>query len=192
MKNFWFVLYVAMIFGESWAFGAEVGMPQLNPEYWFSQIFWLILIFTTLYVIILKIFLPKITDSIENRKSKIVNDLHEAQKLKESAELKLKEYNIIVETSNKEAKKIIEDNKKILDSDIENKKKNFNLEIEKELLNAEREIEKLKKNSILNINKIAIEVSSEIIKELVKSEVNTSNVSAIVEEVSKNRIEKYL
>ena len=57
------------------ALGSEVGMPQLNTEYWASQIFWLILIFAILYLIIWKIFLPKITYSIENRKSRLVNDL---------------------------------------------------------------------------------------------------------------------
>ena len=45
-------------------------------------------------------------------------------------------------------------------------------------------------SSILNINKISTEVSSELIKEIVGSKVNTSNVSAIVEEISKRKIEK--
>ena len=57
------------------AYGAEEGMPQLNPEFWTAQIFWLVLIFSALYIATWKIFLPKITASIENRKSKIVNDL---------------------------------------------------------------------------------------------------------------------
>ncbi len=87
-------------------------MPQLNPEYWASQIFWLILIFAALYLIIWKIFLPKITYSIENRKSRVVNDLDEAQKLKEKAEIKLKEHSKILENSKKEATKIIADAKK--------------------------------------------------------------------------------
>ena len=40
-------------------------MPQLDPEFWGAQIFWLILIFAILYLIIWKIFLPRITNSIE-------------------------------------------------------------------------------------------------------------------------------
>ena len=28
------------------------GMPQLNPEFWFSQIFWLVLTFGILYVVL--------------------------------------------------------------------------------------------------------------------------------------------
>ena len=73
-------------------------------------------------MIIWKIFLPKITYSIENRKSRVVNDLDEAQKLKESAEKKLNEYNKINENSKKEAQKLIRDNKKQLDINLEQKK----------------------------------------------------------------------
>jgi len=174
------------------AFGSEAGMPQLNPEYWASQIFWLILIFSILYLIIWKIFLPRITYSIENRKSKIVNDLDEAEKLKESAEQKLREYTETIEKSKKEAKKLIEDNNKKLDRDIENKKQKFNFEIEKELKNAEKEIIDLKKTSLSNIKNIAAEISSEIVKQLINTEVNKSNVSAVVEDITKKNMEKYI
>ena len=82
------------------------GMPQLDPKFWTAQIFWLILIFSSLYLIISKIFLPRITYSIENRKSKIVNDLDEAQKLKDSAGKKFEEYNEIIANSKKVAKDV--------------------------------------------------------------------------------------
>jgi len=192
MKNFCFALCIVFLIFEKQAFGSEAGMPQLNPEFWSSQIFWLILIFSTLYVIIWKIFLPKITYSIENRKSKIVNDLNDAQKLKESAEKKFKEYNIIIENSKNEAKKIFEDNKKKLDQDLEGKKQILNDEIEKEIKNVEKEIATLKKSSILNINKIAEEISTEIMKQIINTEVNKSNVSAIISDITKRKVEKYL
>ena len=183
---------MALIFYVDQAFGSETGMPQLNPEYWTAQVFWLILIFSSLYLIIWKIFLPRITYSIENRKSRIVNDLNETQKLKENAEKKLKDYNDIIENSKKDAKKIIEDSKKKLENDIKNKKQKFNEEIEKELMSVEKEIKSLKKSSISSINKIAAEVSSEVIKQLVGTSVNMSNVSAIVEDISKKEVEKNL
>ena len=192
MRNVCFVTCVVSVLNANQAFGAEGGMPQLNPEFWASQIFWLILIFSGLYIVIWKIFLPKVTDSIENRKSRIINDLNETQKLKENAEKKLREYNKIIEDTKKEAKKIIEDNKKKLENDIKNKKQKFNEEIEKELMSAEKEIKSLKKLSISSINKIAAEVSSEVIKQLVGTSVNMSNVSAIVEDISKKEVEKNL
>ena len=192
MRNFRFALCIALVVYANQAFGSETGMPQLNPEFWIAQIFWLILIFSSLYLIIWKIFLPRITYSIENRKSRIVNDLDEAQKLKDNAEKKLKEYNEIIEKSKKEAKKIIDDSKKKLDRDIENKKQKFNDEIEKELLAAEKEIKVLKKTSISNIRSIAAETSSEIIKQVINIEVNRSSVSAIVDDVTKREIEKHI
>ena len=192
MKNFCFALCIAFVVCVNQAFGSEAGMPQLNPEFWAAQIFWLILTFSSLYLIIWKVFLPKITLSIENRKSRVVNDLDEAQKLKENAEKKLNEYNKIIEESKKEAKKIIEDSKKKLDRDIENKKQKFNDEIEKELMAAEKEIKDLKKSSISNINNIAAETSAEIIKQIINIEVNKSSVSAIVDDVVKRKVVKYI
>ena len=190
MKKFLYIFNIFLLACTNQAFGSEAGMPQLDPEFWTAQIFWLILIFSSLYLIIWKIFLPRITYSIENRKSKLVNDLDQVQKLKENAEKKLNEYNLIIEKSKKEAKKIIEDSEKKLDRDIENKKKKFNEEIEKEVSAAENEIKDLKKSSILNINHIAVESTAEIIKQIVNTEINKSSVSAIVNDITKREMEK--
>ena len=192
MKSFQYALCIALSVYANQAFGSETGMPQLNPEFWIAQIFWLILIFSSLYLIIWKIFLPRITYSIENRKSRVVKDLDEAQKLKDNAEKKLKEYNEIIEKSKKEAKKIIDDSKKKLDRDIENKKQKFNDEIEKELAATEKEIKDLKTTSTSNITDIAAETSAEIIRQIINTEVNKSNVSAIVNEITKKEIEKHI
>ena len=192
MKNFCFALCIALIVYASRVLGSEAGMPQLDPEFWAAQIFWLILIFSILYLVIWKIFLPKITYGIEKRKSRVVNDLDEAQKLKENAEKKLNEYNQIIENSKKEAKKIIEDSKKKLARDIKNKKQKFNDEIEEELKTVEKEIKDLKKSSISNINNIAAETSAEVIKQIIDTEVNRSNVSAVVEDIVKREIEKHI
>ena len=192
MKTLCFALSIIVVVNNDDAFGSEAGMPQLDPEFWIAQIFWLIIIFSLLYLTIWKIFLPKITYSIENRKSKVVNDLNEAQKLKENAEKKLLEYNKIIENSKKEAKKIIEENRKKLDKDIEEKKKKIGSEIEKEIIAAEKEIKNLKKSSISNISKIASETSAELIKQIVDTEINRSNVSAIVDDIVKKEMGKHI
>ena len=187
MKNFCFALCIAFLGYVNQAYGSEAGMPQLDTEFWIAQIFWLTIIFSILYLVIWKIFLPKITLSIENRKSRVVNDINEAQKLKESAEKKLDEYKKIIQNSRKEAKKIIEDGRKKLERDIEVKKQKFNEDIEKELIAVEKEIKNLKKASVSNISKIAAETSAEIVKQVVDTEVNKSSVAAIVEDVTKRK-----
>ena len=173
-------------------FGAEGGMPQLNPDYWISQIFWVILIFGTLYVILWKTILPKINENLENRKSQILTDLDNAQKFEDQSKEKLSDYNKILNQAKQEAKKILDATKTKVNRDIENKKNQFNLEIKKEIEKAEKEIKTLKLSSIENINKIAIETSSEIVRKIISTEVNASSVSAIVEDISKREITKYI
>ena len=46
---------------------AKEGMPQLNPEFWLSQIFWLIIFFGLLYFLIYKFFSPKLFSLIDKR-----------------------------------------------------------------------------------------------------------------------------
>ena len=61
------------------AFAAESGgMPQLNPEFWVSQIFWLIITFGILYVVLSKLILPKISANLETRKSQILENIEAA------------------------------------------------------------------------------------------------------------------
>ena len=185
-----FIIFFALL--SSNCFGAEEGMPQLNPDYWVSQIFWVTIIFGALYIILWRIILPRINENLENRKSQILTNLNEAQKFKDQSEKKISEYNKIIIDAKLEAKKKLYETRKKISRDIENKKKQFNLEIDKEFENAENEVKKLKLSSIEDINKIAIETSPEIVRKILGIEINASKVSAIVKDISKKEITKYI
>lgn len=173
------------------SFGAEEGgMPQLNPEYWISQTFWLIVVFSSLYIFLSKLILPKISENLEKRKSQVLSYLGQAEKFKKESEKKIKEYERIILESKNKAKIIINSSKEKLNNEINLKKNQLNEDIEKEIDLAEQEIKNLKKDSIISVNKIAIETSTEIIKNLMNIELNQSNVSAIVEDISKKKLKK--
>ena len=173
-------------------FAAEAGMPQLDPKYWASQAFWLILVFTILYISIAKFYLPKIKNNLDTRDNKIKNDLDDANKFKELSELKLKEYERILETAKKEVIKIHLETKDALDKDIKKKKDLIEKEIEKEILKAQNEISELKKGSISDIQKISEDISSNIIETISGDKLNQSSIKAAVEDISKKSIGKYL
>jgi len=171
---------------------AEAGMPQLDPTYWASQAFWLILIFSLLYLTLSKMFLPKIKESIDDRENKIKDDLDEAQKLKSIAEEKLKDYETTIENAKKEVQKIIFESKNKLSAEIQNKKKKIEKEIEIEVKEAEQEIVKLKENSLMNISTISEEVTSKVIEMVSGEPLNQSSIKAAVSESTKNNLGKYL
>tara|TARA_X000001036_G_scaffold422879_1_gene446255 strand:- start:909 stop:1484 length:576 start_codon:yes stop_codon:yes gene_type:complete len=173
-------------------YAAEAGMPQLDPTYWASQAFWLILIFTVLYVSISKFYLPKIKNNLNDRENKIKEDLDNADKFKEQSEAKRDEYEAIIEKAKKEVSKIHLESKKILDKDIQSKKDLIEKEIEKEILKAQKEIFTTKKNSISSIQKISENIASNIIENISGDKLNESSIKAAVEDVSKKNIGKYL
>ena len=185
-------LLIAIVAIKTDLFAAEAGMPQLDPTYWASQAFWLILVFTTLYILISKFYLPKIKDNLDNRENKIKEDLENANKFKEQSEVKLKEYDVILENAKKEITKIHFESKNTLDKDIQSKKEKIEREIEKEIAKAQKEISELKKNSISTIQNISEEITSNIIENISGDKLNESSIKAVVEEVSKKNISKYL
>tara|TARA_B100001057_G_C22451848_1_gene795389 strand:- start:135 stop:710 length:576 start_codon:yes stop_codon:yes gene_type:complete len=171
---------------------AEAGMPQLNPKYWASQAFWLILVFTILYISIAKFYLPKIKNNLDNRENRIKNDLDDANKFKELSDSKHKEYEKILENAKKEVLKIHLESKTTLDKDIQLKKEAVEKEIEEEILKAQKEISELKKSSITNIQKISENIVSNIIETISGDRLNESSIKATVEDMAKKNIGKYL
>ena len=173
-------------------FAAEAGMPQLDPKYWASQAFWLILVFTILYISISKFYLPKIKNNLEDRENKIKKDIEDANKFKELSETRLKEYERILENAKREVIKIHLESKNTLDKDIHKKKETIEKEIEKEISKAQKEIIELKKNSISEIQKISESIAASIIENISGDKLNESSIKATVEDISKKTIGKYL
>jgi len=61
-------------------------MPQLNPEFFVSQLFWLVVTFSFLLVFLWRISLPRIGNVLEKRERKITEDLTAAKELQAKAE----------------------------------------------------------------------------------------------------------
>ena len=174
-----------VLFAANGVFAAEAGMPQLDPTYWASQVFWLAIIFSSIYFLIAKIFIPKIKSNIDAREDKIRKDIEEANLLKEEADKKLKEYNALIEEAKVSAKKIISDSRKKLNEDVQMKKNQIEKEIQKEIKNAEKEIQKFKISSSNKVGLISEEIVSNVIKDIFGEDLNKSSIKATVSEITK-------
>ena len=161
------------------------GMPQLNPEFWFSQIFWLTITFGILFLILSKFILPKIRNNLENRKSQIIENIEISDRQKKDSENKLQQYEKIILETKAKANNIFNSSKEKVKSDLDKKRLDFDEEISKNLENIEKEIVELKNSSFPKINSIAVETSTEIIKKLLGEDINKSNIATIVDEEMK-------
>ena len=174
------------------AFAAESGgMPQLNPEFWVSQIFWLVLTFGIMYLVLSKLILPKISNNLESRKSQILENIEAAEKQREDSETKLKEYDQIILRSKAEANSMFNQAREKAIKEINAKRDVLDKQIDDEIAKAEEEIQALRDSAPDKINKIAIDTSSELLQKLIGAEVNNSSISAIVDDLSRRNGDKY-
>ena len=61
-------------------------MPQLNPEFYISQLFWLTISFAFLFIFLWRISLPRINSALEKRANKINEDIRIAKQYQSEAE----------------------------------------------------------------------------------------------------------
>jgi len=62
------------------------GLPQFDLAQWPGQMVWMLIIFTALFVLFAKVFVPKVGGAIADREDRISGDFGAARKLKEEAD----------------------------------------------------------------------------------------------------------
>ena len=192
LKKIVFETVIIFVIATTFVMSADKGgMPQLDPEFWLSQIFWLIASFGTMFVVLSKIVLPKISSNLESRKSQILTNIETAENQRKQTEEKIKEFDNIILESHQQAKLIVNQNKKRLNENLNKKREMLEEELNNEIMDAENEILELRKKSPEKINKIATETSSDLLNQIIGVEVNKSNITAIVEDLSKKDKDKY-
>jgi F-type H+-transporting ATPase subunit b len=185
------LLFLSIFLSSAVNAAEKVGMPQLDTEFWVSQIFWLTITFSILFVLLSKLILPKISANLETRKSLILENISTAEKKREESESKIKEYNEIIEKCKNEAKSLINQAREKLMKDISIKKEALEKDISNEIKKAEMEIKEFKDQAPEKINKIAIETSTDLLQQLISADVNNSSISAIVNDLSNKKMGKY-
>jgi len=151
-------------------------MPQLNPEFFISQLFWLTVTFLFLLLFLWRISLPRISEVLEKREMKINNDIEEAKKIQSEAE----EIQAQIEKQISEAR---------IHSATEVKKSLLNLqkkasdelllldkEIEKNIDKSMASIEKNKNESLNQIGSEVVNITKLILTKLTKITVNEDEI----------------
>ena len=147
--------------------------------------FWVAVSFFMFLAILIYFKIPqKVKNILDENILSIKNQINEAEKLKE--------YESILENSKKEVAKILLESKNTLNKDIQNKKDSMEKEIENEVSKAQKEIIEIKKSSISSINNISQEITSNIIERISGNKLNESSIKAVIEDISKKNIGKYL
>ena len=183
MKNKSIVIITYLLFFNKIAAASE-GMPQLNPEFWLSQILWLTGIFIILYFLVQKFFSPKLFSLIDARADFIKSLLKEAEIYRNQIQKLENEYNLIIAEAKNESKKLSAKLKSDFNEKTSLKKKEFENILNSETQKAEQEINTFKKQTLENIQNIAGDFSKELIEKITGTAPNSSNLNAVITEIS--------
>ena len=147
-------------------------MPQLNPEFFVSQLFWLVVTFSFLFIFLWRISLPRIGNALEKRERKIGEDLTaakelqiEAEKIQETIESQLKQ-------ARADASELIKSSSISLQDKAQAELNKLDKELEAKIDDSAKAIEKSKNESVSQIQKQIHEITK-----LTISKVGTFNVS---------------
>ncbi len=108
---------------------SEGGLPQLNSETYASQIFWLLIAFLLLYLLMSRIFLPRLGGVIEERRQRIADDYDKAAEFKRQAEEAEASYKQALADARARASRIAQETRDQIDEEI----KGMQLETDKKL-----------------------------------------------------------
>tara|TARA_X000000368_G_scaffold334918_1_gene272398 strand:+ start:160 stop:708 length:549 start_codon:yes stop_codon:yes gene_type:complete len=140
----------------------SAGLPQMDISTFPSQIFWLVVTFSILYIFMWKFVIPKLRITIEERKDKISNDVNEAEKLKSEAEEILNKYESKISSSNQDAQKIITEARNQSDEYIDKVKKENEAKITSMIEDSNMKIKEQEKKSKSEIEKATLETIKSI------------------------------
>ena len=155
-------------------------MPQLNPEFFVSQLFWLVVTFSFLLIFLGRISLPRISNVLKKRERKISEDLTaakelqlEAEKIQESIENKLKQ-------ARSDASEMIKNSSTTLQDKVQAELAKVDKELDVKINKSEETIEKSKNQSLSKIEEQINEITKLTLSKVAEFEVTEDEIKSAI------------
>jgi len=157
-------------------------MPQINqlPDIFFSQLFWLLLVFGIIYFWIGRGMVPKIQSVVEDRDKKIADDLAAAQSAREQAEAAEEAYRERIDASRSEALKVAGEAKTQAALDTEKRLKVVDEQIGARVAEAEGRIRAAADAARRELEPVAAEAASQLVTKLTGQAISAKDAEPAV------------
>lgn len=151
------------------AHGAEHGervFPAFDATYFPSQLFWLFLTFGSLYLILSRIILPRMSANLEHRSKTIVDDLDAAARLNEQAEEAKQELEVNLAKARAGARETVAKAEAEIAEEIAAETRKTDAALEKKLAIAEARIAEVRAEALSNVATVATDATKAIVTKL--------------------------
>ena len=115
-------------------------MPQMEFADYMPQVVWLVITFATLYVLMAKLALPRITDILETRQRHLEHDLELSEKLRDEAQTTLAEYDAAIVSARAETESLLAKARESIQTETQERIAELNGRLESEIRESDARI----------------------------------------------------
>jgi F-type H+-transporting ATPase subunit b len=145
----------------------EGGLPQLNTETYASQVFWLLIAFAVLYLLMARVFLPRLGSVIEERRQRIADDFDKAAEFKRQAEDAEATYKQALADAQARAARIAQETRDQIDAEIREMQAETDTKLEAEIAAAEERIAATSAKAAMTVREAARETTRAVVMALI-------------------------
>ena len=155
-------------------------MPQLDPEFFVSQLFWLVVTFSFLLLFLWKVSLPRIGSVLEKRENKINNDIETAKQLQIEAEKIQDQIEQKLHDSKEQNISLIKNSTVNLQNKASEELSKLDNELNKKIEKSAKVIENNKKESLKQIHEQIHEITKLTLSKLSSVQINDQEIKKSV------------
>lgn len=154
--------------------------PPFDSSTFASQLLWLAISFGLFYVLMQKVIVPRVGGILENRHSRIAQDVDEAQRLNAEAQAAIDTYESELAAARSNGVKIASAARDAAKSKADADRAAVETELARKLADAEVRIAGVKQKAFADVGTIAEDTASAIVGQLLGTSVKESDVKAAV------------
>jgi F-type H+-transporting ATPase subunit b len=150
--------------------------PPLDPNTYASQLIWLAITFGLLYLLVRRVFLPRVGAILDERNARRMGELALAEKLKSDTEAAIARYEQALTDARIKANDIAKGMRAKLASETDKERARIEAQLAAMLAEAENRIVAAKSKALASIDEVASGVASAVVLRLIDKEVTTDEV----------------
>lgn len=158
--------------------------PPFDQSTFASQLLWLAITFGLFYLLMSRVIVPRIGSILEHRRDRIAQDLDEANRLKEEGDNAIAAYEQELAEARKKAAAIAEAAREKAKAAANAERTATEAELSAKMADAEKSIAAIKAKALADVDTIAEETASDLVKHLLGGSVTKAEVADAIRAAS--------
>lgn len=157
-------------------------MPQFDPHFFSSLIFWEIVSFAVLLFILAKYAFPPILETLDARERKIRESIEAAERQRAEAERRMAEYEAKMKAAHKEAEAVIEQAKARAQHLMEENERRLAAEGERLKTAVAREIDQERRKALDDVRRYGADLALRVAEKILERSMTDADLKRLAEE----------